>query len=250
MDHPTEDGASPAAPTASAATRGPRGARGEIRRRITEAAVRSFADHGYDGASTRAIARDADCDPALVRYYFSTKQDLFEQVVRRPSALDDQLEAMAALPRAERAAYLAGLVERCWDDPETRDYWRSLLRTAATDDGVAQRVEDTWSEFVALGVAREMAAARARADGAVLGARGPGGGGPVPPSAGAPAKGVVDESVPPEGVIAVASITGLLSAVHLSGSRRAGSLSSTARSQALTAVLESCFRSQEDVVDA
>ena len=129
MEHPTDDAPGPGGRSASSA-RGPRGARGEIRRRITEAALRSFAEHGYDGASTRGIARDADCDPALVRYYFSTKHDLFEQVVRRPSALDDQLEAMAALPRAERAAYLAGLVEGCWDDPATRDYDARMLQEA------------------------------------------------------------------------------------------------------------------------
>lgn len=253
MEHPTDDAPGPGGRSASSA-RGPRGARGEIRRRITEAALRSFAEHGYDGASTRGIARDADCDPALVRYYFSTKHDLFEQVVRRPSALDDQLEAMAALPRAERAAYLAGLVEGCWDDPATRDYWRSLLRTAATDDGVAQRVEDTWSEFVALGVAREMVAARGRLDGATGAAPdgaahgGPDGSARSGPDGAGTSGAALDgagDGVPPEGVIAVASITGLLSAVHLSGSRRAGALSSRARSQALTAVLERCFRVEE-----
>lgn len=217
--------------------RGPRGARGEVRRRIREAALRSFADHGLDGASTRSIARDADCDPALVRYYFSSKQELFEQVVRRPAALDDQLEEMASLPHDERAAYLADLVEQCWDDPATSPFWRSLLRTAATDDAVARQLEDTWSEFVALGVVVELAAVRgrhldgARLDGAALDGRALDGASELP---GRPA-------TRRHSVVALNSITGMLAALHVWSSRRTGDLSAHERSAALAEVLELCF---------
>lgn len=238
MEHQTvEDAALDGRAALRPVTRGPRGARGEIRQRITEAALRSFADHGLDGASTRAIARDADCDPALVRYYFSSKQQLFDHVVRRPAALDAQLDAMAALPHGQRAAYLAALVETCWDDPETSAFWRSLLRTAATDPAVARMLEDTWSDFVALGVVRELAAVV---------------GGPVVGEVGAE---VADGQVAladrrpsdrPLGVVALASITGMLAAVHVSSSRRAGALTAHDRSQGLADVLRTCFTAPPD----
>lgn len=215
----------------TAPTRGPRAARGEIRRRITEAALRSFADHGLDGSSTRSIARDADCDPALVRYYFASKQQLFDQVTRRPAALDDQLEAMAEQPQEQRAAYLAHLVATCWDDPSTSAYWRSLLRTAATDVDVARAVEDVWSDFVALGV--PLAPTGPCADGADGSAAGePSVDGAVPDGASSSRR---------RSVVALTSITGMLAAVHLWTSHRARALSQQDRSEALALVLQGCF---------
>ncbi len=53
------------------------------RRRILDAAVRAFAAHGYDGASTRDIARQAGADPRLITRYFGSKETLFAEAVER-----------------------------------------------------------------------------------------------------------------------------------------------------------------------
>ncbi|WP_299036773.1 TetR/AcrR family transcriptional regulator [uncultured Pseudokineococcus sp.] len=242
--HPVPDQPRPDHPSPGPG-RGPRGARGEIRRRITEAALRSFADHGLDGSSTRAIAREADCDPALVRYYFASKQQLFAHVTERPQALGDQLDAMASLPHGERAAYLAHLVATCWDDPSTGAFWRSLLRTGATDPGVARTVEDTWSEFVSLGIALDPAWPADGSRGDASGADGPG-----EDATGQDATGQDATDQDAEGqevarrrrsVVALTSITGMLAAVHLWSSARARDLSQQERSAALAALLQGCF---------
>jgi len=50
-------------------------------RAILDAAVAAFARSGYDGASTREIARDAGIDPRLITRYFGSKERLFERAV-------------------------------------------------------------------------------------------------------------------------------------------------------------------------
>src|ERR1700754_1147059 len=51
------------------------------RRAILDAAIDAFARSGYDGASTRDIARDAGIDPRLITRYFGSKESLFERAV-------------------------------------------------------------------------------------------------------------------------------------------------------------------------
>ena len=49
--------------------------------RILESATRHFADLGFADASVRAIAGDAKVNPALINYYFRSKDDLYREVV-------------------------------------------------------------------------------------------------------------------------------------------------------------------------
>ncbi|MBU2546899.1 MAG: TetR family transcriptional regulator [Proteobacteria bacterium] len=50
--------------------------------RILEAAVSEFADKGYFGARTQAIADAAGVNKALIHYYFRTKEKLYHEVLR------------------------------------------------------------------------------------------------------------------------------------------------------------------------
>ena len=49
--------------------------------RILASATRHFAEFGYDGGSVRNIAADAGVNPALINYYFRSKDDLYREVV-------------------------------------------------------------------------------------------------------------------------------------------------------------------------
>lgn len=51
------------------------------RKKILAAARRVFARHPYKAATMRMIAAEGDFDHPLIRYYFSTKADLFAAVV-------------------------------------------------------------------------------------------------------------------------------------------------------------------------
>jgi AcrR family transcriptional regulator len=55
----------------------------ERREEILEAALDEFAEHGYHGASTEAIARRAGISQPYVFRLFGTKQELFKAVVTR-----------------------------------------------------------------------------------------------------------------------------------------------------------------------
>ncbi len=57
--------------------------RRDVRGDIMDAAERVFADLGFDGATTRAIAVEAGVNLGLIHYHFQSKEALFEQVVAR-----------------------------------------------------------------------------------------------------------------------------------------------------------------------
>ena len=68
----------------NAAAAGRRPGNADTRGDIVEAAKRVFAANGYDGASLRAVAREAAVDPALVHHYFDGKASLFVAAMSLP----------------------------------------------------------------------------------------------------------------------------------------------------------------------
>lgn len=54
---------------------------------ILEAAEEEFLIKGYDGARTTAIAEKAGVTHAMLHYYFRTKEQLFERIVAKISAI-------------------------------------------------------------------------------------------------------------------------------------------------------------------
>jgi len=71
--------------------------RSDIRPRIIQAARERYLEEGVDGASLRAIARDAGTSIGMIYYYFPTKDDLFLGVVEDVygNLLDDLSVALA-----------------------------------------------------------------------------------------------------------------------------------------------------------
>lgn len=57
----------------------------EARERIIDAAETAFADRGYDGVSTREIAKLADVKHTMISYYFAGKDGLWQAVFDRIS---------------------------------------------------------------------------------------------------------------------------------------------------------------------
>lgn len=55
----------------------------DIQPRLLEAAAQRFIEEGVDGASLRAIARDAGTNIGMLYYYFPTKDALFQAVVEQ-----------------------------------------------------------------------------------------------------------------------------------------------------------------------
>ncbi|MET0265152.1 MAG: TetR/AcrR family transcriptional regulator [Duganella sp.] len=67
---------------------------------IVAAAVRVFAEAGYEGASIATVAERTGLSKQNLMYYFPTKQALYQRVL--DDVLDDWLERMAHLAAAEQ----------------------------------------------------------------------------------------------------------------------------------------------------
>ncbi|WP_415937080.1 TetR/AcrR family transcriptional regulator [Streptomyces sp. 039-1] len=111
------------------------------RERIVAAATALFADHGYDGTSTRRIAAEAGLNMATVAYHVGGKPDLYREVMLRAHlaeqrVLADALQTFRALAPTDPAAAVTGLVDRyldfCLDQPHIPALWmRRWLADAA-----------------------------------------------------------------------------------------------------------------------
>lgn len=113
----------------------------ETRARIIEAAMRLFAEHGFDGASTRDIAREANVNAPALQYYFDNKEGVYlaciDHFVERAWAMvaDVVEDAEAVLARADATdadlidTYLklqARFAQFLYECPET-DHWRQFM---------------------------------------------------------------------------------------------------------------------------
>ena len=81
------------------------------RERILEVALQSFAELGFDGASTRSIAARAGINQGLIPYYFGTKDALWREAVGRAfarlnEALGGAAQDASAVSSRDRLAVL------------------------------------------------------------------------------------------------------------------------------------------------
>lgn len=102
----------------------------DTRERIISAAVDAFGEHGYDGATIRAIATRAGVDSALVHHYFGTKADLFAAAMDVPMRPDIAVPEILAGPRDEVGERIVGYVLEAFEQPEVRRRGVGLLRAA------------------------------------------------------------------------------------------------------------------------
>lgn len=132
--------------------RGPRQDGVQARESILDAARTQFAQHGYGGATLRAIATEAGVDVALVSYYFGSKSGLFVESLRlpvNPAAVVDSLVAQGTEGFGER---LVTTLLTVWDDPATGGPLVNVLRSASSQT-------DLLREFVERQIAARLAGA-------------------------------------------------------------------------------------------
>ncbi|HTP14942.1 MAG TPA: TetR family transcriptional regulator [Streptosporangiaceae bacterium] len=124
---------------------------------ILDAARSRFAEHGYSGATIRAIAADASVDPALVHHFYGTKERLFGAAMRLPVVPSDVLTAVLAAGSDDRAIGLGEHIARtaltAWEDPAVHDAFIGLLRSAVTSEQAATM----FREFLADAILRPVA---------------------------------------------------------------------------------------------
>lgn len=102
---------------------------------ILDAAKRVFGEAGFERATIRAIAVEANVDPALVHHHFGTKQALFAAAHEIPIDVPQLVLALAGLPKEQLAEQIVRMYLSIFGEPGSPAL--SLLRAAATNDPAA-----------------------------------------------------------------------------------------------------------------
>jgi AcrR family transcriptional regulator len=100
------------------------------RDRILNAAKSIFGRDGYDHATIRAIADEADINPAMVMRYYGNKDALFA------AATDFQVDfsVIATEPKSRLGETIVRLALGMWESPETGPSRRAILLTALSNE--------------------------------------------------------------------------------------------------------------------
>lgn len=98
----------------------------ETKGRIFKASAKLFALRGYDGASMREIAKEADVNLALINYHFKDKQQLFVSVIEYGLSLWGQL--LEAYRGESLEKILRALMKHTTDSTGTAYYMNIFLR--------------------------------------------------------------------------------------------------------------------------
>jgi AcrR family transcriptional regulator len=119
---------------------GPRDERGVLSARILSAAREQFAQHGWAGTTIRAVAREADVDPALVYHYFGSKEALLDAATTPPQRWLESVAATWATPVDQLGSALLRLMLGAWADAEIGPVLRAVLLTAAHDETTREKL--------------------------------------------------------------------------------------------------------------
>ena len=85
--------------------------------RIQQSAARLFASRSFETVSTRAIAKEAGVDAALIHHYFGSKEGLF-QAVLNAAIRPEQLEALVVSESPEDwGRQLVRAADEVWTSP-------------------------------------------------------------------------------------------------------------------------------------
>jgi AcrR family transcriptional regulator len=127
----------------------------DTRGEIVEAAKRVFAAKGYDGASLRAVAREAGVDPALVHHYFDGKASLFVAAMALPFD-PRQVKEHAESPEYSGARTIESFLTM-WDRAEdSGSSFGSCVAAMAASTNVADAIREFVAERVWSSVPRNV----------------------------------------------------------------------------------------------
>ncbi|WP_340557436.1 TetR/AcrR family transcriptional regulator [Streptomyces sp. GSL17-111] len=125
------------------------------RQAILQAARSRFAEHGYAGASVRAIANDAGVDAALIHHFFLSKEGLFA------ASIHDALHPEAVVEAVLGGKGVRGMGERLvrtflglWEGETTARQMRSILRSAASHEAAARILREFITQEVLVPIAK------------------------------------------------------------------------------------------------
>lgn len=119
------------------------------RRRILDAAIRVFAEHGFHGARVGDIAEDAGVAHGLLYHYFASKDDVLRTIfLENWGALIARFRAVEVSdePAPEKLEGIAKILLRTWrNDPALVTV---MVREVARSQQLQDRVDEVREAFV------------------------------------------------------------------------------------------------------
>lgn len=115
---------------------------GDTRAKILDAALRRFSTAGFDQTTSVAVAREAHVDPALILYYFDSKETLFLEAVAQ--RLYPQLETAFAVsaPSSRLGESVARAFLSLWDAEGQGRALAALVRAGVSNERIGRLLRD------------------------------------------------------------------------------------------------------------
>jgi AcrR family transcriptional regulator len=117
---------------------------------ILDAARAQFAEHGYRGATIRAIAAQAEVDPALVHHFYGTKEALFAAAMRLPVVPSEALTAAfeSEPPEGGPGEHVVRTALTLWETDGLKETFLGLLKSAVTSEEAAIMLREFVAESI------------------------------------------------------------------------------------------------------
>jgi AcrR family transcriptional regulator len=109
----------------------------QTRADILVAARNQFGQHGYQGATIRAIAAEAGVNPALVHHFFGSKEQVFVAALNLPVNPSMIADLITQGPRDQIGERIIRAFLGLWSTPETRQTFLALVRSVAGNEQIA-----------------------------------------------------------------------------------------------------------------
>jgi len=109
----------------------------DVRARLVTAALDCFLADEYHKVTTRAIAEKAEANIAMIRYYFGSKEGLYEEMIRETLApLLDALEGQSLTSVSDIEGFLSLYYRTMSSRPE---FPKLILKVLALNQGPGRR---------------------------------------------------------------------------------------------------------------
>jgi AcrR family transcriptional regulator len=117
--------------------RGRRTGHPDTRAQILDAARGLFTTVGYRAATVRAIAAEANVDPAMISYFFGSKECLFGEALTLRANPAELIAEQINGPVAELPRRLITVLLKTWDSPDNQPTLLAIAQTGAGPEGTA-----------------------------------------------------------------------------------------------------------------
>ncbi|NVJ92222.1 MAG: CerR family C-terminal domain-containing protein [Methylocystaceae bacterium] len=95
----------------------------DAKEKLLQAAIKIFAIHGFEGASTRLLTKEAGVNISAIPYYFESKEGLYEAVVRH--IISQASEKVGEMIQHIKAA----LEESTLTQPSAREFLHQFIKS-------------------------------------------------------------------------------------------------------------------------